>query len=141
MLKLFSKRTVVETVHGYQAENELRNLFNKHIARKSDGAISEALQLYHRGDNSRVLTMLAEAARSDPQNVRIPLTLTKLLMRDNRHEEAHQLLSALPTDQRDVPEIRNLRVHIGGLLALLDMLGHDNELAKRYRKEMLKFQH
>jgi len=49
--------------------------------------------------------------------MRIPLTLAKLLVREQRQEEAHHLLSSLPEDKRAIEEIRDLFSHLGFMLA------------------------
>ena len=119
-IKLFRNREVAETLHGYQPESDLRNVLVKYLPRPSDTAIREALQAYERGDNQGALVLLADAAMDDDQNLRVPMTMAKLLMRDNRHTEAYQLLAALPGTQREEPEIRDLHVHLGFLLTARD---------------------
>jgi putative thioredoxin len=117
-LKLFRHREVVETRHGYQNEAELRRMLNQYIAQPSDRVINEALALYHEGETEHALTRLAEAATADPQNTRLPLTLTKLLMREQRFDQAYQLLKSRPRDTREAPEIRDLLVHLGFIIAV-----------------------
>ena len=117
-LKLFRHREVVETRHGYQTEADLRGMLNQYVAQKSDRVIIEALELYRQGEIEGALTRLAEAAMADPQNTRLPLTLTKLLMREQRFDQAHQLLTSLPRDAREAPEIRDLLVHLGFMIAV-----------------------
>lgn len=119
-MKLFKNRAVVETLHGYQPESDLRSVFIKYVPRRSDTAVRDALQAYEKGNIHEALTLLAEATMDDPQNMRIPITMAKLLMRDDRHAEGYQLLSALPGEQREEPEIRDLLGHLGFLLAARD---------------------
>ena len=91
---------VAETVHGYQPENELRSMLNKYVARDSDAVLAHALRTYNDGDTNRGLTLLAEAAMADPEDMRVALTLAKLLLREGKHGQAYQLLSALPKEKR-----------------------------------------
>ncbi len=119
-LKLFLHREVAETVHGYQPENELRNMLNKHVARDSDAALAQALRTYKEGNTDRGLALLAEAAMADPQDVRIPLALAKLLMQQQKHGQAYQLLGALSKEQRELPEVRDLLAHVGFITAAAD---------------------
>ena len=128
-LKLFHNRAVAETLHGYQPESELRNALARYLPRSSDPAIQEAIQVYQKGNKQRALALLADAAIEDAQNLRIPTTLAKLLMRDHRHSEAYRLLAALPGPQRKQPEIRDLLVHLGFLLMARD--APDEEIVKR----------
>jgi putative thioredoxin len=116
-LKLFRHREPVETLHGYQNESQLRQALDRHVARASDQTLAQALEVYQGGDAGRAFTMLADAALEDPQNLRIPLTLAKLLLREQRHEDAHRLLEALPGPHQDEPPVRDLQAHLGFLLA------------------------
>ncbi|MFQ5754924.1 MAG: tetratricopeptide repeat protein [Acidiferrobacterales bacterium] len=112
-LKLFLYRKVAETVYGYQPEHELRSVLNKYVARDSDAVLAHALRTYNDGDTNRGLVLLAKAAIADPEDMRIPLTLAKLLMQQRRPEQAYQLLSSLPKEKRALPEIRDLLTHAG----------------------------
>lgn len=129
-LKLMIRRQVVETIHGYQPETELRRVLNKYIAQKSDESLSDALQIYRSGDKERALALLAQAAIDDSQNLRIPLTLAKLLMREDRHADAYELLLALPAQAQEDPELRDLLVHLGFLLAAREAPDKDTLEAK-----------
>lgn len=112
-LKLFLDREVAETVHGYQPENELRSMLNRFVARDSDAALAHALRIYSEEDTDRGLTLLAEAAMADPEDMRISLTLAKPLLREHRHRQAYELLSALPKEKRELAEVRDLLAHVG----------------------------
>ena len=103
-LKMFRDGDVVETVHGYQPEADLRRTFDKHLPRESDQALASALRLHASGNSERSISLLAESALEDPGNARIPLTLAKLLIRARRHVEAHRVLHALPPDMRAAME-------------------------------------
>jgi putative thioredoxin len=116
-LKLFVQRTVVDTVHGYQTEAELKSVLNRHVALESDRTLRRAVEVYQGGDKERAFRMLAELAIAHPENLRIPLSLGKLLIREQRHEDAYRLLASLPEESRILPEIRDLLAHLGFLLA------------------------
>lgn len=119
-LKLFADGAPIETLHGYQNETELLAVLKRHLSRESDTALVEALRTYQSGDPERALMALADAALEDPENLRIPLTLAKLLVRESRPDNAFKLLSSLPAKQREEPEIRDLWVHLGFMLAAQD---------------------
>ncbi len=116
-LKLFRNRQVVETVHGYQTEAELRHVFGRYLPQELDIDISKAVKTYQEGDKEQALRMLAQSALQHPRDIRPPLTMAKLLSRDRRHEEAHRLLELLPDEMRAAPEVRDLTAHLGFLLA------------------------
>ena len=66
-------------------------LLNQHVGRQSDLILAKALRAYAEGRVERALAMMAEAAMGDPYNLRVPLTLAKVLIREQRQQEAHQL--------------------------------------------------
>jgi putative thioredoxin len=107
---------VVETVHGYQPEADLRRVLEKHLARESDRTLDEALRVYSNGDSERGISLLAEAAMEDTANTRIPPALAKLLVREGRHAQAHRVLDTLPRELRGEEEIRNLHTHLDFVL-------------------------
>ncbi|GMQ96173.1 MAG: thioredoxin [Gammaproteobacteria bacterium] len=115
-LKMFVNGRIVETVHGYQPEADLRRTLEKHLPRDSDRSLAAALQVHASGDGERGIALLAEAAMEDPGNARIPLALAKLLVRAGRHQEAHRVLHTLPREMRGQDEIKNLLVHLGFVL-------------------------
>ena len=115
-LKMFMNGRIVETVHGYQPEADLRRTLERHLPRESDQTLATALRAHASGDSERGIALLAEAAMEDPGNARIPLALAKLLVRAGRHQEAHRVLHTLPRDMRAEDEIKNLLVHLGFVL-------------------------
>ncbi|NOR39623.1 MAG: tetratricopeptide repeat protein, partial [Gammaproteobacteria bacterium] len=119
-LKLFMKGEVVDTRHGYQDESDMKYLMAKYMPRESDARLTEAVRTFQQGDAEKALVMLAEATMEDPKNIRLPLTMAKLMVGEGRMEEAAQLLANMPLEQRDDQETRTLRGHI----VLLQ--GHEN---------------
>ncbi len=113
MVKIFRQGKVEEEFHGYQPEPELRRIINRHVVLESDQRITEALRQYKSGDVESGLSRLAEAALDDPENLRIPVMLGKLLMAQGRFEEAGNLLRGLPTEMREQPEVGYLLAHLG----------------------------
>jgi len=111
-LKLFLRGEIVETRHGYQDESDMKYLMAKYMPRESDAKLTEAVKIFQQGDAEKALVMLAEAAMQDPQNIRLPLTMAKLLVGEGRMDEADQLLGSMPMEQRDDQETRTLRGHI-----------------------------
>ena len=121
-MKVFEQREVVETLHGFHSEPELRRVLSQYVAQASDVAIGRALQIYNLGQHDRALTLLAETAMQDPQNLRVPLTLAKLLMREDRLEQAQRLLITLPLDQRTDARVQEMRSHLDFILTAREAL-------------------
>ena len=110
LLKLFRQGAAVETRRGYQNEGELRAFLASHTGGREHAALGAVLRDYE-GDPKRGLQRLAGLALEAPEDLRFPATIAKLLMREQRHEEAAALLGALPAAQRKVDAIRRLYTH------------------------------
>lgn len=107
-LKLFRGGEVVTTRHGDQSEAALRKLLEQYVARDSDLALADAVDLYVRGEHQAAYEKIAEAVAADHDNPRLPLTLCKLLMHEQRYAEALKVLDSLPTHLAEHPEISHL---------------------------------
>ncbi len=116
-LKLYRGGQVAETLHGVPSESELRKMLDRFLGRESDASLVAALRKYQDGEVNTALHLLAQAAVEDPDNLNIPLTLAKLLVRESRAPEAHLLLTALPGEARREPRIGALLAHLGFVLA------------------------
>ena len=117
-LKLFVRGEVAETRHGYQDESDMKYLLAKHLPRQSDKALTEAVRVFQQGDEQQALVMLAEATIADPQNIRLPLTMARLMVSEGRIQEAEQLLASMPPEQRDDRQTRTLK----GEIAIIKVL-------------------
>ena len=164
-MKMFRNRVVDETLNGHQTESELRKIIEKYIVRDSDVVVSKAVKVYHKGDADSAFMQLAEVAMADPTNLRIPLTLSKLLTRDARPEQ--ELLATIASDpdncevcyqlgatkliaddyggaMSELPEIvihdNDYKNQAGrkGLVAIFSLLGNAGELVERHRALMIK---
>ncbi len=141
-VKMFSNGVVVETLHGFQDEGDMRRMLARYLPRLSDKVLTKAVRIYQQGDVERSLVMLAEATLEDPRNIRLPLTMARLLVTEGRPEEALNLLSSMPAGQRDDSEVKALRGQIGFILAAGDaeeqvlrnaVENNEHDLEARYR--------
>jgi putative thioredoxin len=107
-LKVFRYGKVVETLHGYQSEQDLKKVLDLYVARDSDKTLVEAIRRYTQGDAGGAYEMIANAIVEDPINPRLPVAMCKLLKHEERFEDAMQLLDALPADIRKHEEIVQL---------------------------------
>ena len=107
-LKLFRRGEVVATRHGDQSEAALRKLLAQYVARDSDLALADAVDLYARGEQQAAYAKIAEAVADDQDNPRLPLTLCKLLKHEQRYAEALRVLDSLPPHLAEHPEISHL---------------------------------
>lgn len=107
-LKLFRNEQVVETMHGYQSEQDLLQLLEQYVARDSDLALAGAIRLYTDGKRTEAYETIANAIVDDPVNPRLPLTFCKLLKHEERYREAMALIDSLPPNIRNHKEIEQL---------------------------------
>ncbi|UCB55467.1 MAG: tetratricopeptide repeat protein [Thiotrichales bacterium] len=107
-LKLFRNQQVVETLHGYQSEDELIKVLEQYVARESDLTLAGAIRLYTEGKKTEAYETIASAIVDDPVNPRLPLTFCKLLKHEERYKEALALIDALPPDIRNHTEVVQL---------------------------------
>ncbi len=119
-LKLFRNGGVVESCHGYQSEQDLIALLTPNVMRDSDKALTQAVKLYEHGQAQRAYALLTETIIIDPQNVRLPIAYAKLLMHDERFDEASSLLDSMPEKQRNA-EVDYLLAQCGFLQLAADI--------------------
>ena len=112
-VQVFHHGKVIDTLRSAESEASVRTFINRHVSARSDALHLSALGAHQSGDTARAVSLAAEAALEDPDNPRIPLDIAKLLVLQGRYTQAHGLLTSLPDDLCDQPEIRNLRTHIG----------------------------
>ncbi len=109
----------------------------------ADEVISSAIKRYQTGDIDGAIQELRNASRAEPSNLRIPLTLAKLLMRHGQFDKAEELLMSLPEQARSDSNIAHLLAHLDFIRAaeeapdanvLLTTLEHDgNAHTARYQ--------
>jgi putative thioredoxin len=107
-LKLFRNEQVVETMHGYQSEQDLLQLLEQYVARDSDLTLAGAIRLYTDGKRTEAYETIANAIVGDPVNPRLPLTFCKLLKHEKRYKEAMALIDSLPPAIRNHNEVKQL---------------------------------
>ena len=119
-IKVYRHGRVVDTLHGAESDNVLRNFIQKQLQDTADSQLRVALTAHAQGDTGSAVRLAAEAALADPLNARIPLELAKLLVLQGRYAQADDLLQALPEAARDSPELRRLAAHVAFLRAARD---------------------
>ncbi len=110
-VKFYRSGQVVEQVHGAESESVYRSLIDRHIIRPSDAAVSAALKVYQAGDSDKSFRMLADIAVEDPESLRVPLTLARLLFKEGRYADVVALLASLPEGFSQEQEVISLYTH------------------------------
>ena len=85
---------------------------DRHIVRESDGIGQQASELAVRGDVDAALALLENARNRDPDNPRLAPQLARLLLEAGNAEEAAQVVSGLPLDEREDPAVKALSARI-----------------------------
>jgi putative thioredoxin len=116
-VKVFRRGKIVDTLHGAESETTLREFLRKHVPPSTAVPHAAALARFQAGDLEGAARLAAEAALAHPDNLRIPLDLAKLLILQERYEQAEELLLSLPAEARETPAIRTLAAHAGLLRA------------------------
>ena len=116
LCKLFRHGRVVETLHGVQPRGDYREAIERHVGVLADRVQQAAMRAWGEGDADVAVRILAEGAMAAPQNLEFPLLLSKLLMQEERVEEAHAVLAALPAETHEMDR------RIARLLAHLDFM-------------------
>ena len=105
-LKLFRHGQVVETLHGFQSETDLKKMLEQYVTRDSDLKLADAVDLFTGGNARAAYEMIAELIVVDPVNPRLPLTMCKLLRHEGRYQEAGKLIASLPAGIRANKEVK-----------------------------------
>lgn len=118
--RLFRNGKPVEQVHGMQTEADYRALIERHILPLAGKAQAAALKAWEQGEHEKAIQVLAEGAMAEPENPSLPLMLAKLLIQDERHDDAQAVLAALPPALKSHPPIQRLADHLALILAARD---------------------
>ncbi|MGB5464620.1 MAG: co-chaperone YbbN [Sedimenticolaceae bacterium] len=108
-VKLFRDGALVDEFMGALPEADIRLFLDKHLPRASDGTVAQAQQQLLAGDAQGALGLLAEARVEDPENPRILVAMAEAHAAAGDLDAATEALDALPMDEQDKPEARQLR--------------------------------
>ncbi len=112
LFKLFRHGREIETFHGVQPEADYPRIFARHLGGDTDPVIENAVRLWQGGQPEQALRELAEAAVQRPEESSYPILMVKLLMRQQRIDDALAILDALPEGLRDNEELAALHAHL-----------------------------
>jgi putative thioredoxin len=76
----------------------------------------------------KALMLLAQAAIEQTENPQFPVDLAKLLMREQRYQQALELISSLPRELAQHEEIQQLAAHLDFIVAANNALDQDTLL-------------
>ncbi|RMD70453.1 MAG: hypothetical protein D6819_04240 [Gammaproteobacteria bacterium] len=148
MLKIFRHGKVVDEVRTAESEASLRKILDKHVAKPSDQLMAMAIQHYRQGEKETAFALLQRAQGEAPDNLAIPLTHAKLLIKEGEHDQAKAILSALPLESHQEPEVLVLLSHLESMEAAREapsmealeaaVEAHPDDLRARHQLAALK---
>ena len=100
-VKIFVRGEVVEQVHGAESEQHFRHLIDRYVGRDSDVELAEAVNAYQQGEIEAAFEKMYSLILLDPENPRIIISLAKLLIREQRFQQAFELLEKTPLKDED----------------------------------------
>jgi len=107
-VKLVKNGQIVEEFTGAQPEGEIRALLDKHIERESDKQMQQAIALYEQGETDQALQQMQQIILDDDQNMQNRVRFAEVLIKEQRHDDARQLLNSLSMDIQMSPEVSAL---------------------------------
>jgi putative thioredoxin len=111
-LKLFRHGQVVEDMTGVQPESVLREIIDRHRERPADKLRLQATAAQTAGDSVQAIALLEQAREMDPTYHAVQLDLAKIMIDNQRFEEAEQLLQGLPPSMRAETSVSELMAHL-----------------------------
>ena len=111
-VKVFRNGKVVDTLHGAETENVLRGFVSRHVDDRRSTLHQAALEAHQQGNTEKAVSLAAQAALADPDNMTILPDLAKLMILEERYGDAMNLLNSLPAEVRVNEDIRYLIVHL-----------------------------
>jgi putative thioredoxin len=129
-VQLFKDGRPVDQFMGALPEGQIREFLDRHIPRRSDGLLAQALGLMAGGDLDAARTMIDRAREEDPENPRLGLAEVQLLVALGHIDRAQTALERLPLDLANEPETLALR---GQLRFAAALEGAQSEPALRRR--------
>ncbi len=104
-VKLIVNGEVVDEFTGGQSEAHIRKMLEPYLIRESDKLMAEAVAEYEKGNNDAAISLMKQAAESDPDNIRIQVMAMKVLLDNERKEEAAIIIGRLSPEALQDPEI------------------------------------
>lgn len=107
-VKLVKNGQIVDEFSGAQGEGAIRALLDRHIERESDKQMQQAIALYDQGDTDTALEQMQQIILDDSDNMPNRVRFAEVLIREQRYDDARQLLNSLSMDIQVSPEVKAL---------------------------------
>lgn len=107
-VKLVKNGQIVDEFTGVLPEGEIRALLDRHIERESDKQMQQAIALYEQGETDQALQQMQQIILDDDKNMQNRVHFAEVLIKEQRHDDARQLLNSLSVDIQMTPEVSAL---------------------------------
>ncbi|MCF6254558.1 MAG: tetratricopeptide repeat protein [Thiomicrorhabdus sp.] len=125
--KLIKDADIVTEAGGLQSEEAYRALLKEHIVDEPSEVLrKQAAQAFSQGDVDQALQCLRDAAKENPNNIKIHLDLVQLYLHTDQMEEAKSLFSELPESAQKEPHGR----YIQGVLYFTEQMKQSPEITQ-----------
>ncbi|MCK4742971.1 MAG: tetratricopeptide repeat protein [Sulfuriflexus sp.] len=104
-VKLIVNGEVVDEFTGGQTEAHIRAMLEPYLVRESDKIMAAAVAEYEQGHMDAAITLMKQAAESDLNNVRVQIMAMRVLLENNRKEEAAIIFGRLSEEVQKNPDI------------------------------------
>jgi len=107
-VKLVKNGQIVDEFTGALPEGEIRAFLDKHIEKESDRRMQQAVALYEQGEVEPALQQMQQIILDDDSNMKNRVIFAEALIKEQRYEDARQLLNSLSMDVQMTPEVSAL---------------------------------
>lgn len=111
-VKLFKNGQVVDEFSGVLPEAEIKAILDKHIDKKSDTLMQQALHQYEVGNKKEALSQMGNIVQDDKTNENNIIVYARVLLKEGHQKEATQWLDSLSSAMKNSDEVATLLCHI-----------------------------
>ena len=104
-VKLIVNGGVVDEFTGAQTESHIRAMLEPYLVRESDKLMAAAVAEYEQGNVDAAITLMKEAAESDQANIRVQVMAMRVLLENNRKQEAAIIFGRLSVEAQQDPDV------------------------------------
>lgn len=133
-IKVYSKGTVVDAIHGAHSESSLRAMIDKYLPPAKNSALALAISAYQANQIEDALKILNDAIKKSPGDLDLYKTLLKILFRQKRYADIEDYIDQRDDEFRDLPEISTIRIH-ARLMHLAELAPDATELDDAIARE------
>lgn len=123
-VKFIKQGKVVDEFTGALPEGEIRKILDRHIDKESDKLLDAALAQYESGETLQAIESIQEISKMDPNNPRIAIVYSDLMIREGRYDLAQEVLQSLSPEMRQSDQV-------AAMLAKIEFATNAAELPSR----------